>query len=137
MKGTSLRMTHQLALMRRQGSGSIINTASTAGGMGFPGLAAYAASKHGVIDLNRAAALASASAGIRVDAVCPAATRTPMLEQLDPERQIALTAPQAIKRIGDPSEVAEAVVWLASDGSSRVSGVPFAIDLGTSAGIAS
>jgi len=136
MRGTWLGMKYQLAQMRKQGSGSIINTASSAGLIGFAGLAAYVASKHGVIGLTRAAAMEAASAGIRVNAVCPATTRTPMLGLLTPERQTALASIQAIKRIGEPNEVAETVVWLASDRSSLVTGVPFAIDLGTTAGVA-
>jgi NAD(P)-dependent dehydrogenase (short-subunit alcohol dehydrogenase family) len=136
MRGTWLGMKYQMAQMRKQGSGSIINTASSAGLIGFAGLAAYVASKHGVIGLTRAAAMEGAGAGIRVNAICPATTRTPMLGLVTPERQAALAGIQAIKRIGEPSEVAETVVWLASDRSSLVTGVPFAIDLGTTAGVA-
>jgi NAD(P)-dependent dehydrogenase (short-subunit alcohol dehydrogenase family) len=135
LKGTWLGMRHQLAQMRTQQGGSIINTASAAGVMGFAGIGAYVASKHGVIGLTRAAAIEVADAGIRVNAVCPAATRTEPLLALDEATQLGIVAPQAIKRIGEPSEVADAIVWLASDRSSLVTGVALAVDLGISAGV--
>jgi NAD(P)-dependent dehydrogenase (short-subunit alcohol dehydrogenase family) len=137
LKGVWLGMKHQLAQMRRQGSGSIVNTASLGGLMAIPRLSAYIASKHAVIGLTRAAALEAAEAGIRVNAICPSTTRTPMLAQLDAERLEQIVRPHAIKRLCEPEEVAEAVVWLASDRSSLVTGVPFRLDLGAGAGFAS
>lgn len=137
LKGVWLGMKHQMAHMRTQDGGSIINTSSLAGVMAFRGLAAYVASKFGVIGVTRAAALEGAPDGIRVNAIVPTAVRTPMIERFDPELQDHLVAPQAIKRISEPGEVAEAVVWLASDRSSLVTGSPFNIDLGTTAGYSS
>jgi NAD(P)-dependent dehydrogenase (short-subunit alcohol dehydrogenase family) len=137
LKGVWLGMKHQMAQMRKQGGGSIINTSSLAGVMAFRGLAAYVASKFGVVGISRAAALEGADAGIRVNAIVPTAVRTPMIERFDPQQQEFLVAPQAIKRISKPSEVAEAVLWLASERSSLVTGTAFNIDLGTTAGYSS
>ena len=135
LKGVWLGMKHQLPQMRSQGGGAIVNTASLAGLLAVPGLAAYIASKFGVVGLTKAAAIEVADANIRVNCVCPAATRTHMVERLPPERQAELVAPQAVKRIGEPEEVAEAVVWLCSDRASLVTGTAFAIDLGSTAGV--
>lgn len=135
LKGVWLGMKHQLPQMRAQGGGAIVNTASLAGLLAVPGLAAYIASKFGVVGLTKAAALEVADANIRVNCVCPAATRTYMIERLPPERQAELVAPQAVKRIGEPAEVAEAVVWLCSDRASLVTGTAFSIDLGSTAGV--
>ncbi|MFT3865104.1 MAG: glucose 1-dehydrogenase [Solirubrobacterales bacterium] len=134
LKGVWLGMKHQMAAMRAGGGGSIVSTSSLAGVMGFPGFAAYIAAKHGVIGLTRAAALEGAEAGIRVNAIVPTIVRTPMVERFAPDQEAHLTAPQAIKRFSEPAEVAQAVAWLVSDRSSLVTGVPFRIDLGTSAG---
>jgi NAD(P)-dependent dehydrogenase (short-subunit alcohol dehydrogenase family) len=135
--GVWLGMKHQMAQMRKQGDGgSIINTASLAGVMGFPGFAAYVAAKWGVIGLTRAGAIEGADASIRVNAICPTAVRTPMIDRFAPDMQEQLIRPQAIKRISEPEEVAEAVIWLASDRSSLVTGGPFYIELGTVAGFA-
>jgi len=136
LKGVWLGMKHQIAQMRRHGGGSIINTASLGGLMAIPRLAAYIASKHAVIGISRAAALEAADAGIRVNALCPSTTRTPMLAELDPERVREIVRPHAIKRLCEPHEVAEAVAWLASDRSSLVTGVAFKADLGLGAGVA-
>jgi NAD(P)-dependent dehydrogenase (short-subunit alcohol dehydrogenase family) len=135
LKGVWLGMKHQLPQMRSQGGGAVVNTASLAGLLAVPGLAAYIASKFGVVGLTKAAALEVADASIRVNCVCPAATRTDMIERLPPERQAELVAPQAVKRIGEPDEVAEAVVWLCSDRASLLTGVAFPIDLGSTAGV--
>lgn len=137
LKGVWLGIKQQMAEMRTQGGGSIINTSSLAGVMAFRGIAAYVASKFGVIGITRAAALEGADAGIRVNAIVPTAVRTPMIERFDPQLQDHLIAPHAIKRMSEPSEVAEAVVWLASDRSSLVTGTQFSLDLGTTAGYSS
>jgi len=124
--------------MLRQGGGSIVNTASLAGLIGFPTHVAYAASKHAVVGITRTAALEYARAGIRVNAVCPAFVQTPMVENL-----VAVGGPgvslerlahmQPMGRIGTPAEVAEAVVWLCSDAASFITGIPLPIDGGTTA----
>ena len=133
LKGVFLGMKFQLREMLRQGSGAIVNTSSLAGLIGNPELAAYVASKHGVVGLTKSAAVECAEQGVRVNAVCPAAIRTPMLDQLPPEVQEALMAPQAMKRFGETDEVAEAVVWLCSDRSSFVTGIAMPVDAGATA----
>ena len=112
LKGVWLGMKYQIPQMLEHGGGSIVNTASLAGLMAVPTLAAYIASKHGVVGLTRAAAVEVANDGIRVNCVCPAAIRTAMMDVLPEERQLELLAPQAMKRFGEPNEVAESVVWL-------------------------
>ena len=136
LKGVYLGMKHQLIRMRKQGGGSIINNSSIAGVTPPPYAAAYAASKAGVNGLTKAAAVEAGNAGIRVNAICSSAVLGPMIDQLGPERLGWITAPQTIKRVTTPEELAETVVWLASDRSSVVSGTTFAVDLGSSAGIA-
>lgn len=136
LKGVWLGMKHQLPQMRQHGEGAIVNTASGAGTLAVPGLAAYIASKHGVVGLTKAAALEAGGAGIRVNCLCPAAMRTPMLDALDPAHADALLGPQAIKKLTEPSEVADAVVWLISDRGAVVTGSVFAIDRGLTAGLA-
>jgi NAD(P)-dependent dehydrogenase (short-subunit alcohol dehydrogenase family) len=121
--------------MLKLGGGAIVNTASLAGLLAAPGLGAYAASKHGVIGLTKTAAVEYAEQGIRVNAVCPAAIRTPMMDRTPPEMQDELLSPQAIKRFGKPEEVAMAVVWLCSDQASFITGVPLPVDAGATAGI--
>jgi NAD(P)-dependent dehydrogenase (short-subunit alcohol dehydrogenase family) len=133
LKGVWLGMKHQIAHMLEHGGGAIVNTASLAGLCAVPSLAAYIASKHGVVGLTRAAAVEHANDGIRVNCVCPAAIRTAMIEILAPERQAELIAPQAMKRLGEPSEVAESVTWLISDRASFVTGVALSVDAGAMA----
>jgi NAD(P)-dependent dehydrogenase (short-subunit alcohol dehydrogenase family) len=136
LKGVWLGMKHQVLQMRKQGGGSIINNSSIAGSLPPPFAAAYVASKAGVIGLTKAGAVEAGSAGIRVNCICTSAVPGPMIDQLGPERQAGITGPQMIKRVTEPDEVAQTVVWLASDRSSLVTGVAFAVDLGASAGIA-
>jgi NAD(P)-dependent dehydrogenase (short-subunit alcohol dehydrogenase family) len=133
LKGVWLGMKYQIPAMLRHGGGSIVNTASLAGLMAVPTLAAYIASKHGVVGLTRAAAVEVANDGIRVNCVCPAAIRTAMMDVLPEERQLELLAPQAMKRFGEPREVAESVVWLCSDRSSFVTGTALSVDAGAMA----
>jgi NAD(P)-dependent dehydrogenase (short-subunit alcohol dehydrogenase family) len=133
LKGVWLGMKHQIPAMLEHGGGAIVNTASLAGLVAVPSLAAYIASKHGVVGLTRAAAVEHANDGIRVNCVCPAAIRTAMMDILPPERQQELLAPQAMTRFGEPSEVAESVVWLISDRSSFVTGTALSVDAGATA----
>jgi NAD(P)-dependent dehydrogenase (short-subunit alcohol dehydrogenase family) len=133
LKGVWLGMKHQIPRMLEHGGGSIVNTASLAGLIAVPSLAAYIASKHGVVGLTRAAAVEHANDGVRINCVCPAAIRTAMMDVLSPERQQELLAPQAMQRFGEPSEVAEPVVWLISDRSSFVTGVALSVDAGAMA----
>ena len=109
----------------RAGASSIVNVASAAGRMGVPGLAAYSASKHGVIGLTKSAALEVARRGARVNCVCPGTVRTPMLSGFVGGDEAVLEsmgkrAPMG--RLGEPDEIAEAIVWLLSDAASFVTG---------------
>ena len=133
LTGVFLGLKHEIPAIVAQGGGAIVNTSSGAGLVGFAGLPAYVASKHGVIGLARAAALEYVKAGVRINAVCPGSTRTPMLEGFmggDPaiERAMANSAP--IGRLARPVEIAQAMVWLLSDAASFVVGHTFAVDGG-------
>ena len=135
LKGVWLGMKFQIPQMLSQGGGAIVNTASLAGLLAVPALGAYIASKFGVVGLTKTAALEFANEGIRVNCVCPAAIRTYMVEHLPPERQAELIAPQALRRLGEPAEVAEAVTWLCSDRASFVTGIALPVDAGSTAGV--
>jgi NAD(P)-dependent dehydrogenase (short-subunit alcohol dehydrogenase family) len=120
------------------GGGSIVNTASLAGLIGFPLNVAYSASKHAVIGITRTAALEYAQSGIRVNAVCPAFIQTPMVEGFvaQPNARMSLdrlARMQPMGRIGTPEEVASGVLWLCSDAASFVTGIALPIDGGTTA----
>jgi NAD(P)-dependent dehydrogenase (short-subunit alcohol dehydrogenase family) len=133
LTGVFLCMKYEIPLMLKHGGGSIVNTASGAGLVGVVGAPAYVAAKHGVAGLTKAAALEFAQKGIRVNAVCPGFIRTPMLEEsLDKgivsEEQLFALEP--MHRIGEPEEIAEAVLWLCSDASSFVTGLPMPVDGG-------
>ncbi len=126
----------ELRAMRAAGGGSIVNVASSAGRMGVPGLAAYSASKHGVIGLTKSAALEVAREGIRVNVVLPGSVRTPMLRSFVGGDQSVLDkmgqrAPMG--RLGEPEEIAEAIVWLLSDAARFVTGNALAPDGGVAA----
>jgi NAD(P)-dependent dehydrogenase (short-subunit alcohol dehydrogenase family) len=124
-------MKYELQQMLSQGGGAIVNTASVAGLIGSRGLAAYVASKHGVVGLTKTAALEYAQRGIRVNCVCPGVIQTPMTERVlrDPARQAQITA-RPMGRVGTPEEIAEAVVWLCSDAASFVTGHTMTVDGG-------
>lgn len=122
----------EVPLMLERGGGSIVNTSSAAGQMGFAMLPAYVAAKHGVVGLTRSAALEYARAGIRVNAVLPGTVHTPMLEAFagSAEGVAAMAAPSPAGRAGTPEEVAEAAVWLSSDAARFVNGHCLAVDGG-------
>lgn len=120
----------------RAGATSIVNVASSAGRMGVPGLAAYSASKHGVIGLTKSAAMEVAGTGVRVNCVCPGSVRTPMLRGFvggDEELLEKMGRRAPMGRLGEPSEIAEAVVWLLSDAASFVTGAVLSPDGGVAA----
>lgn len=130
LRGVFLCMRHQLPAMHGQG-GSIINIASILGKVGFPLSAAYVAAKHGVVGLTENAALEYATAGIRVNAVGPGFIRTPLLDKnLCPAQLEGIAAMHPMKRLGTAEEVAELVLWLASDKASFVTGAYFPVDGG-------
>ncbi|MFQ5890977.1 MAG: glucose 1-dehydrogenase [Gemmatimonadota bacterium] len=137
VRSVLVSMQCEIPVMLENGGGAIINNASVAGLIGFPGLSSYVASKHAVIGLTRSAALEYAPLGIRVNAVAPAVIETPMFDRLAAaggeelrERVLAL---HPVGRFGSPAEVAQAVVWLASPESSFVTGITVPVDGGFTA----
>jgi NAD(P)-dependent dehydrogenase (short-subunit alcohol dehydrogenase family) len=133
LKGVWLCMKYEIPQMLKQGRGAIVNASSMVGLIGLPKRAAYAASKHGVIGLTKVAALEYASAGIRVNAVCPAVVRTPLVENIissDPEAEAQLLSLIPMQRLATVEEIAEVVVWLCSDASSFVTGHAMLVDGG-------
>ncbi len=116
--------------------GAIVNVASVAGLVGFPGLPAYNASKAGIILLTKTAALENAKTHVRVNAVCPGVIKTPMVERLtkgNKEAEAQFAAMEPVGRMGLPEEVAEAVLWLASASASFVTGHAMVVDGGLTA----
>lgn len=133
LKGVWLCMKEEIAIMTKQKHGVIINCASIAGLVGFTGISTYVASKHGVIGLTRTAALEYARSNIRVNAVCPGVIHTPMVDRLthrDPKKEQDLVKGEPVGRMGQPEEIASAVLWLCSDGASFVTGHPLVVDGG-------
>jgi NAD(P)-dependent dehydrogenase (short-subunit alcohol dehydrogenase family) len=133
--GVVLSMKHELRVMQSQGHGSIINLSSTMGHKGAPGASLYTASKHAVEGLTKAAALEGAAYGVRVNAVAPGPVETEMLSRFtgDADRKAALIAGVPLKRAGAPQEIAKAIVFLASDQASFVTGQIVSVDGGKSA----
>lgn len=133
LTGVFLCMKFELPVMVRQGSGVIINMSSVAGVTGFLGHAAYAASKHGVIGLTKTAAIEYAKAGIRVNAICPAYTHTPMLTRMlarNPDLEAKLVARVPMRRLGTAEEIAQAVIYLFSDAAAFITGHSLVMDGG-------
>ncbi|MDF2435228.1 MAG: hypothetical protein JWP44_4859 [Mucilaginibacter sp.] len=130
LRGIWTCMKHELLQMRKQGSGAIVNCSSLGGLVGLPGRAAYHASKHGVIGLTKSAALDNATRGIRVNAICPGCIDTPMGDEIDPAAMREFLKEQPIGRMGEPEEVAGAVLWLCSPGASFILGVALPVDGG-------
>jgi NAD(P)-dependent dehydrogenase (short-subunit alcohol dehydrogenase family) len=134
--GVFLGMKHVLPVMLKQNKGSIINTASIAGLMGSPDIAVYSASKHAVIGLTKSAALECVNTGVRVNCVCPGMIDSRMLSTIIqgrnpgnapvPNERIVERIPA--RRLGQPSEVASIVAFLASDEASYVSGSAYTVD---------
>jgi NAD(P)-dependent dehydrogenase (short-subunit alcohol dehydrogenase family) len=133
--GTLLSLKHELRVMQPQGSGSIINVSSTMGERGAANLALYTASKHAVEGLTKSAALEAAPLGVRVNAVAPGPTETAMLDRLTgtPDKKAAFYAAIPLKRGAKPEEIADAIVFLASDKASFVTGQIIRINGGKTA----
>jgi NAD(P)-dependent dehydrogenase (short-subunit alcohol dehydrogenase family) len=133
MKSVFLCMKYELRQMVKEGSGSIVNTASNYGLVGAGhGVNAYVASKHGVIGLTRAAALEYATKGIRVNAVCPGHVETPMTAGYlsDPDRRDEVLSRYPMGRLGTMEEITSTIFWLCSDEASFVTGHAMAVDGG-------
>jgi NAD(P)-dependent dehydrogenase (short-subunit alcohol dehydrogenase family) len=137
LKGVWLCMKYEIPHMLPQGNGVIVNCSSVAGLNGFANLPAYVASKHGVVGLTKAAALENAKNGIRINAICPGVIHTPMIDRItvgDKAAEQQYTAMEPQGRMGQPAEIAEAVVWLCSDAASFVTGIAMPVDGGLMAG---
>ena len=126
-------LKHELALMGRQRRGAIVNLASVAGLTGFVGHSAYTAAKHGVVGLTRTAALEYAGLGIRVNAICPSYTRTPMLERVArriPGLQARLASIAPLGRLCTTEEIAQTALFLFSDAAAFITGQTVVMDGG-------
>ena len=137
LRGVFLGMKYGIAAMLKTGGGSIINNASVAGLVGFTGIPAYSASKGGVIQLTKTAALEYAKEHVRVNAICPGVIWTPMVERFTSageEVRRALEAMEPVGRFGTAEEVARLALFLACDDSSFCTGAPFVVDGGFVAG---
>jgi len=135
LKGVWLSMKYQIPAMLKNGGGAIVNNASIYGLMGLANLSIYCASKHGVIGLTKAVALEQATAGIRINTVCPGIIQTDMVDRAfgkddDSEGKVQMAASHPIGRLGKPEEIANAVVWLCSDSASFITGHSLTIDGG-------
>ncbi len=131
LSGVFYGMRSQIPAMLKSGGGSIVNISSILGQVGFGSAPAYVAAKHGVVGLTQNAALEYSSQNIRVNSVGPGFINTPMIEKhLTPEVRQAMVALHPIGRLGEPSEVAELVLWLSSDKASFVTGSYYPIDGG-------
>jgi NAD(P)-dependent dehydrogenase (short-subunit alcohol dehydrogenase family) len=130
VKGVWLSMKYEIPEMIRTGGGAIVNTSSGAGVIGYPQQPIYIASKHAVLGLTKSAALEYAKSGIRINAIAPGVTETEMVERVDKQLIERLKSITPIGRIGDPQEIANAVVWLLSDKASFVLGHTLLVDGG-------
>jgi NAD(P)-dependent dehydrogenase (short-subunit alcohol dehydrogenase family) len=133
VKGIWLSMKYEIAQMLKQGSGAIVNTASGAGVVALPTVPLYTASKHAVVGLTKAAALQYAKAGIRINVVAPGAIETDMFEAAtggQDEAKAYMAGLHPIGRVGQPVEVANAVLFLSSDMASFITGETLMVDGG-------
>lgn len=136
LKGVWLCMKYEILQMLKQGAGSIVNTASTAGLLAAPRMGAYAAAKHGVVGITQTAAVEYAEKNIRINAVCPGLIATPPIVEWmknDEKLKASLLGAEPIGRAGKPEEIGAAVAWLFSDAASFVTGTAFPVDGGLTA----
>ncbi len=136
LKGVWLCMKYEILQMLKQGGGSIVNTASTAGLLGAVRMGAYTAAKHGVVGITRTAALEFARSNIRVNAVCPGVVGTPVILQwfeANERLEKSMLAQEPVGRVGKPEEIGNAVAWLFSDAASFVTGAAIPVDGGLTA----
>jgi NAD(P)-dependent dehydrogenase (short-subunit alcohol dehydrogenase family) len=136
LEGVIWGMKHQIAHMAEQGGGTIVNTASIAGISGAVGTLDYTAAKHGVVGITKAAAMRYGRVGVRINCVCPgviesAMTEKGIMERPDAESLISRLSP-ILARMGEPADIAEAVIWLSCAKSKFVYGVALPVDGGFS-----
>jgi NAD(P)-dependent dehydrogenase (short-subunit alcohol dehydrogenase family) len=133
--GTLLSMKHEMRVMLAQGSGSIVNVSSIYGHTGAAGASIYSASKHAVEGLTKSAALEAAASGVRVNMVAPGPIATGMLNRFagTDERKAGLAATVPLKRVGRPEEIAQTIMFLASDKASFITGASYLVDGGKTA----
>ena len=134
--GTLLSMKHEMRVMLSQRSGSIVNLSSMAGQVGIPGASVYAASKHAVEGLTKSAALEGAAAGVRVNAVAPGPIATEMLDRFvggSEQAKSGFLSTIPARRAGSPEEIAQTIVFLASDKAQYLTGQTIAVDGGYTA----
>ena len=136
LRGVWSCVKYELQQMRKQGNGAIVNCSSIGGILGGAQRGTYHAAKHGVIGLTKSAALEYASLGIRINSICPGVIHTPMVDKMMEGGQQdvldAMIATVPAKRLGQPEEIASAVVWLCSDAASFVIGHTLVVDGGYS-----
>ncbi|MEX2229442.1 MAG: glucose 1-dehydrogenase [Dehalococcoidia bacterium] len=133
LSGVFFGMKYAIPAMLRTGGGAIVNNASVAGLVGFMGIPAYTASKGGVVQLTRTAALEYATREVRVNCVCPGVIDTPMIRRFtqdDPDALAAMAQMQPMGRLGRPEEIADAVLYLCSDAASFITGAVIPVDGG-------
>ena len=133
LRGVFICMHEQIKMMRQRKQGAIVNIASVAGLVGFAGLPAYCASKGGVLQLTRTAAIEYALDGLRVNAVCPGAIQTEMIDRIthkDPAAEKQFAAIHPMNRMGTTREIADTIVWLCSSQASFITGQALAVDGG-------
>lgn len=133
LTGVFLCLKHEIPALRAGGGGAVVNVASGAGVIAVPGLSPYCASKHGVLGLTKTAAVENAATGVRVNALCPGSTDTPMLRsamQGNPQLEKLILGNTPAGRLGRAEEVAEAALWLCSDRASFVNGEAMLVDGG-------
>jgi NAD(P)-dependent dehydrogenase (short-subunit alcohol dehydrogenase family) len=136
LKGVWLCLKYEIAQMLEQGSGAVVNISSIAGLVGVDNTSAYTSAKHGVVGLTKTAALEYGGDGIRINAVCPGYTMTPIIDRsvaLRPDLVEWAVARHALGRMAEPEEIAEAAVWLCSDAASFVTGHAMPVDGGYTA----
>jgi NAD(P)-dependent dehydrogenase (short-subunit alcohol dehydrogenase family) len=134
--GVLLSLKHELLVMLKQGSGSIINISSVAGHVGSPGLSVYSASKHAVEGLTKSAALEVAATGVRVNAVAPGPVETEMLNRVtghDADAKAKFLSKVPAQRVGSTEEIAQTILFLASDDAAFLTGQSIAVDGGITA----
>lgn len=130
-------MKYEIPHLLAAGGGAIVNTSSDAGTQAIAGIAPYVAAKHAILGLTKSAAMEYAAQGVRVNAICPGATKTRMMAEwfaMNPDAEVAATKSIPLGRLADVDEIAEAVLWLCSDAAQYAIGMAMALDGGLTLG---